>query len=51
MATTLEVLTGALARLDSECAEILSVVPVAAAAVVEHAEQSGAGEDEPPTAG
>lgn len=42
----LEVLAGALAQLDPECAEILSVVPVAAAAVVEQAEQGGAGENE-----
>ncbi|MEU0274238.1 hypothetical protein [Streptomyces sp. NPDC006307] len=42
-ASALEVLAGALAQLDPECAEILSVVPVAAAAVVERAEQAGAG--------
>lgn len=43
VAAALEVLAGALAQLDPECAEILSVVPVAAAAVVERAEQAGAG--------
>ncbi|MET9428517.1 hypothetical protein [Streptomyces sp. NPDC003036] len=42
-AAALEVLAGALAQLDPECAEILSVVPIAAAAVVERAEQAGAG--------
>lgn len=41
--TALEVLAGALARLDPECAEILAVVPVAAAAVAERAEQARAG--------
>ncbi|MFD9242872.1 hypothetical protein ACFV0D_13260 [Streptomyces sp. NPDC059556] len=43
VAAALEVLAGALAQLDPECAEILSVVPVAAAAVVERAEQAAAG--------
>jgi hypothetical protein len=43
VASALEVLAGALARLDPECAEILAIVPVAAAAVVERAEQAGAG--------
>ncbi|MET9804473.1 hypothetical protein [Streptomyces sp. NPDC006368] len=43
VAAALEVLAGALAQLDPECAEILAVVPVAAAAVVERAEQAGAG--------
>ncbi|MGA5171048.1 hypothetical protein [Streptomyces lavendulocolor] len=43
VAAALEVLAGALAQLDPECAEILSVVPVAAAAVVERTEQTGAG--------
>ncbi|WPO76300.1 hypothetical protein [Streptomyces sp. KN37] len=46
VAAALEVLAEALAQLDPECAEILSVVPVAAAAVVERAEQSGAGASE-----
>ncbi|WP_432159040.1 hypothetical protein [Streptomyces sp. bgisy153] len=45
-AAALEVLAGALAQLDPECAEILSVVPVAAAAVVERAEQAAAGTSE-----
>ncbi|OII61423.1 hypothetical protein BJP40_05460 [Streptomyces sp. CC53] len=40
VAAALEVLAGALAQLDPECAEILSVVPIAAAAVVERAEQA-----------
>ncbi|MFB7258070.1 hypothetical protein [Streptomyces nojiriensis] len=43
VAAALEVLAGALAQLDPECAEILSVVPIAAAAVVERAEQAAAG--------
>ncbi|MFF3505680.1 hypothetical protein [Streptomyces sp. NPDC003247] len=43
MAAALQVLAGALAQLDPEYAEILAVVPVAAAAVVERAEQAGAG--------
>ena len=43
VAAALEVLAGALAQLDPECAEILSVVPIAATAVVERAEQAGAG--------
>uniref|UniRef100_UPI003F4923A7 hypothetical protein n=1 Tax=Streptomyces achromogenes TaxID=67255 RepID=UPI003F4923A7 len=43
VAAALEVLAGALAQLDPECAEILAVVPVAAAAIVERAEQAGAG--------
>ncbi|MFG3499348.1 hypothetical protein [Streptomyces sp. NPDC047928] len=42
-AAALEVLAGALAQLDPECAEILAVVPVAAAAIVERAEQAVAG--------
>ncbi|MFJ2841727.1 hypothetical protein ACIPD2_08615 [Streptomyces griseofuscus] len=42
----LEVLAGALAQLDPECAEILSVVPVAAAAVIERADQAAAGASE-----
>ncbi|MFF5435485.1 hypothetical protein ACFY5K_36520 [Streptomyces griseofuscus] len=42
----LEVLAGALAQLEPECAEILSVVPVAAAAVVERAHQAAAGASE-----
>ncbi|MFH8342942.1 hypothetical protein [Streptomyces sp. AM6-12] len=46
VAATLEVLAGALAQLDPECAEILSVVPAAAAAVVERAEQAAAGASE-----
>ncbi|WP_128977349.1 hypothetical protein [Streptomyces roseicoloratus] len=45
-AAALEVLAGALAQLDPECAEILSVVPIAAAAVVERAEQAAAGTSE-----
>ncbi|MEU8622700.1 hypothetical protein [Streptomyces sp. NPDC048623] len=45
-AAALEVLAGALAQLGPECAEILSVVPVAAAAVVERAEQAAAGTSE-----
>ncbi|MER5781254.1 hypothetical protein ABT104_05925 [Streptomyces mobaraensis] len=40
----LDVLAGALARLDPECAEILSVVPVAAAAVLERAEHVRTGD-------
>ncbi len=43
VAAALEVLAGALAQLDPECAEILSVVPVAAAAVFERAKQAGSG--------
>ncbi|WP_327419634.1 hypothetical protein [Streptomyces sp. NBC_01233] len=43
VAAALGILAGALAQLDPECAEILAVVPVAAAAVVERAEQAGAG--------
>lgn len=43
VAAALEVLAGALSRLDPECAEILAVVPAAAAAVLERAEQAGAG--------
>ncbi|CAL9612801.1 hypothetical protein SUDANB58_05673 [Streptomyces sp. enrichment culture] len=43
VAAALEVLAGALSQLDPECAEILAVVPVAAAAVVERAEQARAG--------
>ncbi|MFF1511944.1 hypothetical protein [Streptomyces sp. NPDC058326] len=46
VAAALEVLAGALAQLDPECAEILSVVPIAAAAVVERAEQAAAGTSE-----
>ncbi len=46
VAAALEVLAGALAQLDPECAEILSVVPIAAAAVMERAEQAGAGTSE-----
>jgi hypothetical protein len=42
-AAALKVLAGALAQLDPECAEILSVVPVPAAAIVERAEQAGTG--------
>ncbi|MFF9815255.1 hypothetical protein [Streptomyces sp. NPDC014006] len=42
VAAAREVLAGALAQLDPECAEILAVVPVAAAAIVERAEQAGA---------
>ncbi|SEE62016.1 hypothetical protein [Streptomyces sp. TLI_105] len=45
-AAALEVLAGSLAQLDPECAEILSVVPAAAAAVVERAEQAAAGASE-----
>ncbi|MFJ8697237.1 hypothetical protein ACIRED_30650, partial [Streptomyces roseolilacinus] len=41
--TALEVLAGALARLDPQCAEILAAVPAAAAAVAERAEQARAG--------
>ncbi|MER5295805.1 hypothetical protein ABT382_27605 [Streptomyces pharetrae] len=41
VAAALEVLAGALAQFDPECAEILAVVPVAAAAIVERAEQVG----------
>ncbi len=47
VAAALEVLAGALAQLDPECAEILSAVPIAAAAVVERTEQAGAGASEP----
>ncbi|MFF3932844.1 hypothetical protein [Streptomyces hirsutus] len=43
VAAALEVLAGTLARLDPECAEILAVVPAAAAAVLERAEQTRAG--------
>ncbi|WP_049976658.1 hypothetical protein [Streptomyces leeuwenhoekii] len=43
VAAALEVLAGALSQLDPECAEILAVVPVAAAAVVERAEQARTG--------
>ncbi|MGK5696967.1 hypothetical protein ACSNOJ_29460 [Streptomyces sp. URMC 128] len=43
VAAALEVLASALSRLDPECAEILAVVPVAAAAVLERAEQAGSG--------
>ncbi|OII61427.1 hypothetical protein BJP40_05480 [Streptomyces sp. CC53] len=46
VAAALEVLAGALAQLDPACAEILSVVPIAASAVVERAEQAGAGTSE-----
>ncbi|MFB7918064.1 hypothetical protein [Streptomyces sp. NPDC056061] len=46
VAAALEVLAGALAQLDPECAEILAVVPVAAAAVVERADQAGTGTGE-----
>ncbi|MFF5435149.1 hypothetical protein ACFY5K_34700 [Streptomyces griseofuscus] len=46
VAAALEVLAGALAQLDPECAEILSVVPVAVATVVERAEQAAAGASE-----
>ncbi|MFJ2847607.1 hypothetical protein ACIPD2_39225 [Streptomyces griseofuscus] len=46
VAAALEVLASALAQLDPECAEILSVVPVAVAAVVERAEQAAAGASE-----
>ncbi|MEU9197746.1 hypothetical protein [Streptomyces hundungensis] len=46
VAAALEVLAGALAQLDPECAEILSVVPIAAAAIVERAEQAAAGTNE-----
>ncbi|MCP9963477.1 hypothetical protein LUX05_22665 [Streptomyces somaliensis] len=42
-ATALEVLAGTLARLDPRYADILAVVPVAAAAVAERAEQTRAG--------
>ncbi|MFE7516617.1 hypothetical protein ACFU8I_36105 [Streptomyces sp. NPDC057540] len=45
-AAALEVLAGALAQLDPECAEILSVVPIAAAAIVERAEQAAGGTSE-----
>ncbi|MET9429643.1 hypothetical protein [Streptomyces sp. NPDC003036] len=45
-AAALEVLAGALAQLDPECAEILSVVPIAAAAIIERAEQAAAGPSE-----
>ncbi|MFE0737409.1 hypothetical protein [Streptomyces sp. NPDC058855] len=51
VAAALEILAGALAQLDPECAEILSVVPIAAAAVVERAEQAGPGRAKPSTAG
>ncbi|WP_338930395.1 hypothetical protein WEB32_00240 [Streptomyces netropsis] len=52
-AAALEVLAGALTQLDPECAEILSVVPAAAAAVLERVEhartddgtQGGGGEE------
>ncbi|GGQ33734.1 hypothetical protein [Streptomyces roseolilacinus] len=43
VASALEVLAGALARLGPEYAEILAVVPVAAAAVAERAEQARIG--------
>ncbi|MEV4506029.1 hypothetical protein [Streptomyces klenkii] len=43
-AAALEVLAGALAQLDPECAEILSVVPVAAAAVLERVERARTGD-------
>ncbi|MFF4534131.1 hypothetical protein ACFY1P_33280 [Streptomyces sp. NPDC001407] len=43
-AAALEVLAGALAQLDPECAEILSVVPVAAAAVLERVEHVRTGD-------
>ncbi|WP_143659745.1 hypothetical protein [Streptomyces pharetrae] len=43
VAAALEMLACALAQLDPECAELLSVVPVAAAAVVDRAEHAGAG--------
>ncbi|MEV5242590.1 hypothetical protein AB0K89_26310 [Streptomyces cinnamoneus] len=43
-AAALEVLAGALAQLDPECAEILSVVPVAAAAVLERVEHARTGD-------
>ncbi|MEW5627234.1 hypothetical protein AB1388_11780 [Streptomyces hydrogenans] len=46
VAATLEVLAGALAQLDLEYPEILSVVLVAAAAVVERAKQAAAGASE-----
>ncbi|MGW1596958.1 hypothetical protein [Streptomyces sp. NPDC002343] len=46
VAAALEVLAGALAQLDPECADILSVVPIAAAAIVERAEQATAGTSE-----
>ncbi|PRH79241.1 hypothetical protein C6N75_10510 [Streptomyces solincola] len=46
VAAALDVLVSALTQLDPECAEILSVVPVAAAAVVERAEQASAGAGE-----
>ncbi|MEV6124752.1 hypothetical protein AB0M23_30295 [Streptomyces sp. NPDC052077] len=46
VAAALEILAGALAHLDPEYAEILSVVPVAAAAVVERADQAAAGTSE-----
>ncbi|WP_181160308.1 hypothetical protein [Streptomyces solincola] len=46
VAAALEVLAGALAQLDPECAEIHSVVPIAAAAVAERAEQAEAGTSE-----
>ncbi|MEU1377941.1 hypothetical protein ABZ442_30455 [Streptomyces triculaminicus] len=43
-AAALEVLAGALAQLDPECAEILAVVPVAAAAVLERVEHARSGD-------
>ncbi|MCF3105353.1 hypothetical protein IPZ58_27715 [Streptomyces roseoverticillatus] len=43
-AAALEVLAGALAQLDPECAEILSVVPVAAAAILERVEHARTGD-------
>ncbi|MFI9311501.1 hypothetical protein [Streptomyces triculaminicus] len=43
-AAALEVLAGALAQLDPECAEIRSVVPVAAAAVLERVEHARTGD-------
>ncbi|MYU23508.1 hypothetical protein [Streptomyces sp. SID8352] len=46
MAAALEVLAGALTQPGPECPEILSAVPVAAAAVVERAEQTSAGASE-----
>ncbi|MEU7108354.1 hypothetical protein ACFQ2B_40110 [Streptomyces stramineus] len=43
-AVALEALAGALAQLDPECAEILSVVPVAAVAALERVEHARTGD-------
>lgn len=51
VATALEVLAGALAQLDKECGEILAVVTVAAAAVMERTELAGVGTSSSETGG